>query len=154
MLMVVMESCGACYKALQPCRHGQLSACLEDSNCVTSETTALLLTLPSPLQPILRAPQGQWSTLPCRWIGLAVGDVSSKHDTLQNQADKAAFSYTKHSFLLLPILFVSFKAKGKRKIMHVYLNGFLNRVMLQEVSGVLLGEIIESFLASVIQLCF
>lgn len=38
--------------------------------------------------------------------------------------------------------------------MHVYLNGFLNRVMLQEVSGVLLGEIIESFLASVIQLCF
>lgn len=85
---------------------------------------------------------------------MAVGDVSSKHDNLQNQADKAAFSCTKHSFLLLPILFVPFKAKGKRQIMHVYLNGFLNRVMLQEVSGVILREIIESFLASVIQLCF
>lgn len=38
--------------------------------------------------------------------------------------------------------------------MHVYLNGFLNHVMLQEVSGVVQREVIESFLASVIQLCF
>lgn len=38
--------------------------------------------------------------------------------------------------------------------MHVYLNGFLNHVMLQEVSGVIQREVTESFLASVIQLYF
>lgn len=60
-----------------PAEHGQLSACLEDSNCVTSETAALLLTLPNPLKPILRATQEQWSALPCGWIDLAVGDAPS-----------------------------------------------------------------------------
>lgn len=98
-----------------PAEHGQLSACLEDSNCVTSETAALLLTLPSLLWPILRALQEQWSALPYRWTGLAVGDVSSKHDTLQNEAEKAAFSYTKCSFLSYLFHLFLFNTTGKKK---------------------------------------
>lgn len=38
--------------------------------------------------------------------------------------------------------------------MLVYLNDFLNNIMLQEVSGVIQREILTSFLASVIQLFF
>lgn len=38
--------------------------------------------------------------------------------------------------------------------MHVYLHGFLNHVMHQEVSGVIQRDVIESFFASVLQLCF
>lgn len=98
-------SSGACYTALQPCRTWPAQCLPWRQQLCDFRDCCIVADPPQPPQAHTEGNTGAMVST-AMWMDRPGSRGCSKHDTLQNEATKAAFSYTKYSFLLLAIMFV------------------------------------------------